>query len=344
MLQAPPSFQVPIRVLSSAVQAVAVQEAELLQLLQGSELAVADIYPGNQGTISGELFFALMGRLQNLRSSETMALEMGANTQLSVMWPLNEYFLNAPDLYSAMSAPPEFQPLRVPFLRSKLSLEQDYFKIELAVFVDVESSLSRSLTESYFLIIQKLATRYIGADIPNCHFEFQHQRPIYSDKYKDYFQGDVRFEQSHNCYYIPIEYARKSNPIANADAYLLARDICQQQLKSIPNHSLTMADRVSRTLLSQPLGKMHEDAVAKALFVSKRTLARRLDAEGQSFRQVREELLAELASVQLRESQASIESIAVLLGYSDVANFRRAFKRWYGKSPNQYRQSYLQNQ
>lgn len=340
MLQPPPSFQVPIRILSSSAQAIGLQEAELQTVLSGTGLKAVDLYPGNQESIAGELFFDIMQRLLELRNSPTINLDIGANTQLSVMWPLNEYFLNAPDLYSAMSAPPEYQPLRVPFLRSKLSLEEHYLKIELILFVDIDEEQLQGLSEVYFQIIQTLAHRYIGEKIPNCHFNFSHAAPDYHERYQDYFHGDCHFDTNQNSYYIPIEYARKANPKANADAYQLAQDICRQQLKQIPNHSLTMADRVCRTLLSQPLGKMHEEAVAKALFVSKRTLARRLENEGKKFRQVREELLAELASRQLRESAASVESIAVLLGYSDVANFRRAFKRWFSKSPSEYRQSF----
>ncbi|MBB6521825.1 helix-turn-helix domain-containing protein [Pseudoteredinibacter isoporae] len=340
MLQAPPSFQIPIRILSSSAQAAGLQESELHSVLGGSGLEPIDLYPGNQESIPGEVFFEIMERIRGLRESPTINLDIGANTQLSVMWPLNEYFLNAPDLYSAMSAPPEYQPLRVPFLRSKLSLEADYLKIELLVFVDVSEDRLQGLSEVYFQIIQTLAHSYIGEEIPDCYFEFRHKAPDYQDAYQDYFHGHCYFGKNQNCYYIPIDYARKANPKANADAYQLAQTICQQQLKQVPNHSLTMADRVCRTLMSQPLGKMHEDAVARALFVSKRTLARRLEGEGKKFRQVREELLSELASRQLRESQASVESIAVLLGYSDVANFRRAFKRWFSKSPSEYRQSF----
>ncbi|GAA6154332.1 helix-turn-helix domain-containing protein [Pseudoteredinibacter isoporae] len=340
MLQPPPSFQIPIRVLSSSAQAIGLQESELQSVLQGTNLKTIDFYPGSQDTVDGECFFEIMDRLLILRNNPTIYLDMGANTQLSVMWPLNEYFLNAPDLYSAMSAPPEYQPLRMPFLRSKLSLEEHYLKIELILFVDISAELLMGFSEVYFQIIQTLARRYIGETIPDCYFEFSHPQPSYHQAYRDYFQGDCYFGQAHNCYYIPIEYARRANPKANAEAYRLAQEICQQQLKHIPNHSLTMADRVCRTLMSQPLGKMHEDAVARSLFVSKRTLARRLDSEGKTFRQVREDLLAELASRQLRESQASVESIAVLLGYSDVANFRRAFKRWFAKSPSEYRQSF----
>ena len=76
---------------------------------------------------------------------------------------------------------------------------------------------------------------------------------------------------------------------------------------------------------------------SRALFVSPRTLARRLTREGSGFRRLREEVFAELAARQLAESGMSVESIAQSLGYCDSAAFRKAFRRWYGASPAEYR-------
>ena len=73
------------------------------------------------------------------------------------------------------------------------------------------------------------------------------------------------------------------------------------------------------------------------MFVSKRTLARRLEKEGESYRAIRERLLSELAARHLRESGLTVESVATLLGYNDAAAFRKAFYRWYGEAPSEFR-------
>ena len=79
---------------------------------------------------------------------------------------------------------------------------------------------------------------------------------------------------------------------------------------------------------------------AAQLFISKRTLARRLRAEGTGFRQIRDEIISQQATGYLRDSHMSVEAIAALLNYHDSANFRRAFKRWFQVSPDQYRQRF----
>ena len=71
--------------------------------------------------------------------------------------------------------------------------------------------------------------------------------------------------------------------------------------------------------------------------MSKRTLARKLDLEQTSFRQIRDQLLAQQASDYLRSSHLTVDAIAALLNYHDSANFRRAFKRWFGIAPVAFR-------
>ena len=105
----------------------------------------------------------------------------------------------------------------------------------------------------------------------------------------------------------------------------------------MPATDLSNADRVRRLLLSAPAGTRGAEDVARAMFVTKRTLQRRLEREGTSYREITEKLYSELAVRHLRETGHTIESVAVLLGYYDTAAFRKAFQRWYGQSPGEYR-------
>ena len=77
--------------------------------------------------------------------------------------------------------------------------------------------------------------------------------------------------------------------------------------------------------------------VASRLFVSTRTLRRRLEDAQTSYQEIVAETRQGLAVRYLTQTSLSIEAIAEILGYSDTANFRQAFKRWTGESPQQYR-------
>jgi AraC-like DNA-binding protein len=79
------------------------------------------------------------------------------------------------------------------------------------------------------------------------------------------------------------------------------------------------------------------EAVARQLAMSPRTLQRRLADEGSSFQGILAETRREAAERFLAESALSAAEIGYLLGYSEPAAFHRAFKRWYGVTPLEYR-------
>ncbi len=68
-----------------------------------------------------------------------------------------------------------------------------------------------------------------------------------------------------------------------------------------------------------------------------RTLQRKLNDAGTTFNAVVEDTRRELAQRYLKQPDLAISEIAYLLGFSETGNFSRAFKRWAGASPSDYR-------
>jgi len=75
----------------------------------------------------------------------------------------------------------------------------------------------------------------------------------------------------------------------------------------------------------------------KRLGRSSRTLRRKLEAEGSSYSGLLTDVRHALAVDYLNSTLLGINDIAAALGFSDAASFRHAFKRWTGKTPNEYR-------
>jgi len=78
-------------------------------------------------------------------------------------------------------------------------------------------------------------------------------------------------------------------------------------------------------------------AAAEAAGMSVRSLQRRLASEGLTFSQLVDEVRLEMAVPQLRDPDIRITDVAFGLGYSDPAHFTRAFSRWAGVAPSEYR-------
>ena len=100
-----------------------------------------------------------------------------------------------------------------------------------------------------------------------------------------------------------------------------------------------MTDRIRQIFADNPGHLWTLRDVSSHLNTSARTLQRRLSAENTSYQRLQSQWLKAEADRLLREDNLSVESIALLLGYSDVSNFRHACRRWYRASPNEYRKS-----
>lgn len=83
-------------------------------------------------------------------------------------------------------------------------------------------------------------------------------------------------------------------------------------------------------------GSFSLEGVARRLFVEPRTLHRRLQTEGTSYREIVEDVRRRLAVAYLKKN-VRVNEISHLLGYSEPSAFQRAFQRWFGCSPGAYR-------
>jgi len=88
-----------------------------------------------------------------------------------------------------------------------------------------------------------------------------------------------------------------------------------------------------------PSGHSDQETVARRLYRSRSTLQRQLGAEGTSYRQILESTRRSLAEQYLRSSDYSQAEVAFMLGFTDQSNFARAFRRWTGMTPGEFRKA-----
>jgi AraC-like DNA-binding protein len=150
-----------------------------------------------------------------------------------------------------------------------------------------------------------------------------------------------RFGAPFNGFSAPARYL--SMPVQGADPNLhaLIRKHAEAMLAELPRaHSLT--ERV-RALLAEQLanGAPSLGQIARHVSMSERTLARHLEDEGTTYKALLEDLRRRLARRYVRRSELPFAEIAALLGFSQAAAFHRAFRRWTGRTPLEYRRSLL---
>jgi AraC-like DNA-binding protein len=102
---------------------------------------------------------------------------------------------------------------------------------------------------------------------------------------------------------------------------------------------LTWERRVRAAIEAQlPDGEPSAESVAQSLHLSLRSLQRHLADEGFRYDLLLNQCRQNLATQHLRDARSSLSEIAYLLGFADTSSFSRAFKRWTGQTPSQYRE------
>jgi AraC-like DNA-binding protein len=175
-----------------------------------------------------------------------------------------------------------------------------------------------------------------GADFSLAGIRVVHAAPSNSADYARWLGCDVSFGQDANELWFDSSRLAQRMPYANMITHGTMRELCDQALVKIPREE-GLIGTVHAMLVEQPGRFPDLDAMASALAMSSRTLRRRLDAEGKSYREILTDVRQRLAISYLRTTDLTSEEIAIRLGYSEPASFRHAFTRWTNSSPGEYR-------
>jgi len=130
-------------------------------------------------------------------------------------------------------------------------------------------------------------------------------------------------------------------PVRTADPGLVAllRQQADQVLAQLPTSSGFVDEVRDKVRASMAGGDQRIDDIADQLGTSGRTLQRRLAEEGITFGEIVDEVRLESAKIALADLSMSLAHVAYFLGFEEQSSFSRAFKRWTGTSPKDYRQS-----
>ncbi len=175
---------------------------------------------------------------------------------------------------------------------------------------------------------------------PDLKLEARFQGPAPADiaPYRRIFGGTVRFDQEENAMYGDAAWVNMAIVSHDPGSHGLLQSQARQQLEAIAPGDDRLIDRLRGLIrVRQGDGKLSLEDAALALKLPARTLQRRLEAAGLSFRQVVDDVRRASAEHYLRDTGMPLAELAAVLGFADHASFNRAFKRWTGASPGAFR-------
>src|SRR5262249_48793434 len=130
-------------------------------------------------------------------------------------------------------------------------------------------------------------------------------------------------------------------PMRDGDPKMLAtvEPLVEDELRRLPRATTPFGARLAAHLEGALPEASDGEVVAWRLHMSARTLQRRLEQERTSFSEVLDGVRLELARRRLADPATTLAEVAAVLGFSDLATFSRAFKRWTGEPPGQWRRA-----
>ncbi|MEM9490414.1 MAG: AraC family transcriptional regulator ligand-binding domain-containing protein [Myxococcota bacterium] len=182
-----------------------------------------------------------------------------------------------------------------------------------------------------------------GLDYEPLRVMLRHKEPRDSRPYREFFRCPIEWEAQYNQFEISKDMfqlvPRDANPALAQFFGQHAEMLLQERHQQL---EVSLVDRVRQEIVDQlPSGQPSLASVAKQMGMSERSLRRYLSAEDTKFSQLLAEVRFERARSLLRTPRTTMSEIAYLLGFSNVSAFSRAFKKWCGSAPGEFRSAQI---
>lgn len=219
--------------------------------------------------------------------------------------------------------------------------ELGFKKVRFIVFTPPHTpKMSRHCYESTLSSSVRMMRMLAGVHINPLEVTFIYPQPESTAEYERVFCCPVKFGQKENS--MTLDWSVGNLPIRMANADLLEH--FEQYAQNLLDE-MQRRDEHTRAVTRIILSRLDDESlsiekVAKEMAVSVRTLQKRLEDEGVVFSDLLRDIRQRLAQKYLRENY-SVEQITYLLGFSEPSVFRKAFKKWSGVTPREYREGSL---
>jgi AraC-like DNA-binding protein len=267
-----------------------------------------------------------------------IGLKIGKQVEPRDMGPLGYTILNSPTVHDALKSFVRYLGVYARGCEMELVIDGDTAYFNYRYTITDPCALERRQEAECTLAMLK----HVLEVITSRKFEleavsFEHPQPEDTSKLERMFEAPLYFSQEANS--LKFKASLLDREIAHAEPRLF--EVLEDHLAKVIDTQVEDDDLVTKVgnAIAKSLsnGVPSIDEVAAALFMTKRTLQRRLADEGVLYNEYADEIRRKLAVQYVKNTKMPLTEVAFLLGYSHVSAFSRAFRRWMGQSPNDFR-------
>ena len=288
--------------------------------------------------------FSQVDRLVNLAidmsGRSDLGIELGRTLSASSHSIVGFGMLNSPNVERALQFVARFFRLVMPSFAMRYTRLQQGADIHWSPVVGMSGPCLAFHIEAIATAAYREALELSGANLPKFRMGLSIAEPPHHARYREFSTAQWTFGVGQRPgIHIHFDYDVSRYPLETADlnALHVAEERCRALASSLAAGG-SYKDWVSMMLREAGEGQPSLTDLAVILNLSARTLDRHLKREGSGFRELAAQTQHDLACARLRESRLSITEVAHSLGFSDAANFTRAFRTRAGCNPREFRQ------
>ena len=214
--------------------------------------------------------------------------------------------------------------------------EKGKYHLVISSAPDYLGSLAPASQDAALALVVQMCRLSVAPDMVPLQVDLSHEPPRKLKIYNDFFKAPLNFSAKRDALVFDHEQIEKKLVFSNPKLARANDQMVVDYLDRFDREHIAQKVRI-QIIDHLPSGVPSQRKIAQSLNLSLRSMQRQLHREKTTFKSALEDIRKTLARQYLKDSPRSIGEIAYLLGFSEPSSFVRAFKRWNGKTPSQYR-------
>jgi AraC-like DNA-binding protein len=313
------------------------QRCPAAEILKSVSLTAEDVHSPKSRISLAELM-AACGNAIRLSSDPHLPYRIGTSIHISAYGMYGFAILCCPDFRKAMAFAELYHALAAPLATIEFTEAEGVasWVIEPNARAAIDPQVYRFITEMQIGIHISLMRDIMGSTFAPHEICLSYPEAKDFGLPRDQVGCDIRFASPINQIAFRSSWLDQAATLGNKTTYPAIVALCDNLLDDLKLR-VGAAGKIRELLLHDITNPPTFADVAKLLGANERSLRRQLQQQGLSFRGLLDELRTQMALKYLRTTKLANEEIALALGFSDAANFRRAFHRWTRKTPSEIR-------
>jgi AraC-like DNA-binding protein len=330
-------FYIPPMILTSLIHYAEQHQWQYAEWFKQQNLELEQIRQG-QGFVGFSELCCVIDLALNQTQQQHLGLLLGSSEGQISIGILGFAMQACKTVAEALDTALRYHPISGSVLDLNVYFFNHYCEIELIERSDC-GALKAFFCDEVFASIISCLNMMLDGDYELISLELSYDHSAYLQDYQRVFQCPIHFKSTKNLIRFPQALLSRTLKNHSPVNYQTAIHMCDQALKQfnqINQHSLV---KVLQHLIESHLPERFDmQQAAQHFHLSERHLRRLLLNDGLSFQYLKQQVLEQKAKQWLEENQ-SVSQISFNLGFSELREFRRAFKKWTGFSPTEYKKT-----